>query len=288
VSHGGQERRLDQKRAPALFVSHGSPLASMNEDFANALRRFGAKLRPPRSIVIVSAHWEAMRPIRVTGSRTPTIERDFDGFPSWLESRTYRCPGSPPLAAEIVKRLSSAGLAAMLDMTRGLDDAAWLPLSLVFPNGKVPVVEISIPKPSTPQEMRNIGRALGPLRYEGVLLVGSGGVVYNESQARFDRHEPPTEPWAIAFDSWVRDRLDALDEEALHAYRTQGPHAHLASSTSEHLDPLFFVLGTYQKGDCVHHVFEGFHAGVLSLRSFALAGRRTEDLHLPDALTLGA
>jgi 4,5-DOPA dioxygenase extradiol len=267
-------------------VSHGSPLALLDAEFATALRQFGARLRPPKAVAVVSAHWEAMRPVRVTASRTPRIEPGDEGGAVRTATPTFRCPGSPELAADVVSRLTAANLPAMLDMTQGLDDAAWQPMSLLFPNGRVPVVQISIPTPSTPALMQEMGRALAPLRYRGVLLVGSGGIVHNESRARFDRRGTPTEAWAIAFDAWVRDRLEAMDVEALRAYRAQGPHAHLASPTPEHLDPLFFVLGSFEQGDRVHHLFEGFHAGILSLRCFALAGRRKEDLRLPDPLVL--
>jgi hypothetical protein len=48
--------------------------------------------------------------------------------------------------------------------------------------------------------------------------------------------------------------------------------------TSEHFDPLLFVLGTAGRGDRAWDVYEGFRYGSLSLRAFALAGRRRSDL----------
>jgi aromatic ring-opening dioxygenase catalytic subunit (LigB family) len=41
--------------------------------------------------------------------------------------------------------------------------------------------------------------------------------------------------------------------------------------TSEHFDPLFFVLGALDGRDRVESVYEGVRYGTLSLRSFALA-----------------
>jgi 4,5-DOPA dioxygenase extradiol len=175
-----------------------------------------------------------------------------------------------------------------VDATRGLDSAAWIPLSLIYPSAKVPVLQISLPVPVEPDEMLAIGEALAPLRRDGVMLMGSGGLVHNASRVEFDVHDPPTEPWAMAFDEWMRDRIESLDLDAIRAYRSKGPMAHLAAPTSEHLDPLFFVLGARMAGDYVSTLVEGFHAGTLSLRSFVLAGRRSEDRRLPDELAFGA
>jgi 4,5-DOPA dioxygenase extradiol len=257
----------------------------MDDPFKTALRRFGAQLREPRGLVVVSAHWQSMRPIRVTGARRPQLLYDFEGFPSWLDSLTWRCQGSPDLAQHVVDTLKKAGFSGLVDVAHGIDSGAWIPLSMMFPNGRSPVVQLSLPSASTPRDILQIGRALAMLRHEGCLVVGTGGIVHNLSRIRFD-YQPPTEPWAIAFDNWVRDRLDAMDEEALLDYRVQGPQAHLAAPTSEHLDPLFVVLGTRLEGDRVLHLYEGFHGGNLSLRTFALLGRRADDVRLPDAMAV--
>jgi 4,5-DOPA dioxygenase extradiol len=283
----GSERRARSDRAPALFLAHGSPLAVMNEPYKMALRRFGAKLRDPRGLVVVSSHWHAMRPLRATGSRSPTLLRDYEGFPAWTDSLTWRCQGAPALADEVVDLLRSAGIGGIVDLSHGIDSAVWVPLSLMFPVARSPVVQVSLPMASSPADVRDIGRALTTLRNRGVMVVGCGDIVHNESRARFDRHDPPTEPWAVAFDNWVRDQLEIMDEGVLLDYR-RGPHAHLAAPTSEFIDPLFFVLGARQIGDRAVQIYEGFHAGNLSLRTFALLGKRATDERLPDELTAGA
>lgn len=287
--HDGPERRdRASSRAPALFVSHGSPLVVMNEAYKLALRRFGVRLREPRGLIVVSAHWQSMRPLRATGSRKPAIVQDFEGFPAWVDSLTWKCQGSPALADIVVRALAARNVAAVVDASHGLDSGVWIPMSLMFPNARSPVVQVSLPSASTPADLREVGAALGALRGDGYMVVGSGGIVHNASRVRFDRHDPPTEAWAVAFDNWVRDRLEALDHESLHDYRARGPQAHLAAPTSEHLDPLFVVLGAGLPGDRVVHLYEGFHAGNLSLRTFALMGRRATDTRLPDDLVAGA
>jgi 4,5-DOPA dioxygenase extradiol len=282
---GTDRRDRVDHRAPAVFISHGSPLALVDAAFKQALRLFGAHLRPPKSILVVSAHWQSVRPLRITSSARPDTLHEFEGFPAWLSSLSYKCPGSPALAGQMVAMLTAAGIPAIQDPRRGLDSGAWGPLSLIYPNAKVPVVQLSLPAPATPEEMLAIGGALAPLRRDGVMLLGSGGLVHNPSRARFDEREGSTESWALAFDDWVREHVEALDVAALAQYRSRGPMAHLAAPTSEHLDPLFFVLGARLDGDRVSTLVEGFHATNVSLRSFVLAGRRPADRRLPDELS---
>lgn len=272
------------RRAPALFVGFPSPLLVKDDEYTRALRRFGIQLRAPRGIVVVSARWHSVRPLRVTGSEKPKLLHDYGDYPRWLEAVRYPCSGAPLLALEVVSLLQTAGTPAMLDMGQGFDYSTWMPISLVYSSGNVPIVAISLPAGGSPEDMMAVGRALAPLRSAGILLVGSGAVVCNPHRARHDDHDAPAEGWARAFDEWVSDRLQALDIESLLDYRRRGPHAHVSAPTAEYLDPLFFVLGANMQGDRVVTLFEGFHSGSLSLRTCLLIGRRKDDLRLPDDL----
>ncbi|MBI3856693.1 MAG: dioxygenase [Planctomycetes bacterium] len=257
-------------RLPATYLAHGSPMLAVERDgVTEMLSRWGGALRP-RTIVVVSAHWEARGAVRVTGSPRPPLIYDFSGFPPELYDLRYPSPGDPALAAEIVKRLEESGLKAALDGSRGLDHGAWVPLLHAFPAASLPVVEVSLPVPRTPEEGVQVGRALAPLRDRGVLLVGSGGIVHNLRRVRFDDKQAPEEDWAKEFDGWIRDRVKTLDAAAIAAYRKDAPHASEAVPTSEHFDPIFFVLGAALPGDRVSTLFEGFHYGNLSMRSFEL------------------
>lgn len=260
-------------KTPTLFLAHGSPMLALDEcgDYGRALRRFAASLPPLRAIVIVSAHWEAPAPIRVTAAERPDLIYDFGGFPPALRAIRYPSPGEPGLAAEIGSLFEAAGIAATLDPRRGLDHGVWVPLRLGFPRAEVPIVEVSLPRPRTPEDLLRMGRALRPLRDRGVLLVGSGGLVHNLRHARLDSERAAVDRWARAFDDWARDRIDRRDEEALLAYRELAPDADLAVPTPEHLDPLFFVLGAADARERAITVFEGFQYGNLSLRSFAFS-----------------
>jgi 4,5-DOPA dioxygenase extradiol len=258
------------RRAPALFVAHASPMLALErEGHAEALRRFGGSLGGVSAVAVVSAHWEAPGPIRVTAAPRPALIYDFGGFPRPLYEMTYPAPGSPELANEIVGMLETAGLPAIAELRRGWDHGLWIPLRLMFPAASVPVVEVSLPLARDPQVVSRIGRTLAPLRDRGVLVIGSGGIVHNLRVARLDRKDAPVDGWARQFDDWVRDRVEQRDLVELEAYRDRAPGASMAVAESEHFDPLFFALGAARPEDRLQEVNRGFEYGNLSLASYA-------------------
>jgi 4,5-DOPA dioxygenase extradiol len=242
------------------------------DEYTRALRSWSTRIPRPAAIVVVSAHWQAPRPIRVGTSAAPATIHDFYGFPSELYALRYAPPGAPALAATIVERLREAGTAAEADSERGLDHGAWVPLRFLYPDADVPVVAVSLAAPARPRELLALGRALAPLRAAGVLVFGSGGVVHN--LGRLDRRGElaPVAPWAQAFDDWVRNRLDGGDVDAIAAYERLAPEASLAVPTSEHFDPLLVALGAAVGDGRVDDIYAGFRYGSLSMRSFALSG----------------
>ncbi|HEU5248794.1 MAG TPA: class III extradiol ring-cleavage dioxygenase [Thermoanaerobaculia bacterium] len=261
-------------RAPALFVAHASPMLALErEGHAPALRAFGKRFPDPAGVAVVSAHWEAPRPIRVTAARRPPLIYDFGGFPRALYEMTYPAPGSPALAREIVGLLSEAGVPAVEEPNRGWDHGVWIPMRLLYPEANLPLVEVSLPVPRDPGTLARVGQALAPLRDRGVVLVGSGGIVHNLRLARLDRKEGRVDDWATAFDDWVRQRVQRRDLAGLASYRERAPHADLAVPGSEHFDPLFFALGAAGPEDDVEEVNRGFEYGNLSLASYAFVPR---------------
>lgn len=257
--------------SPALFVSHGSPLIALGEHpIGRALAAFAVETPSPRGIVVLSAHWSAPTPVRVTSSPTSRILHDFIGFPRALLAMEYGCPGDPVLAAEVARLLEDGGVSASMDPDRGLDHGAWIPLRLAYPEARVPVVQISLPRTSAPILVRRMGAALAPLRRTSVLLVGSGGIVHNLRLARLAAADGPVDGWARSFDEWIRERVGLRDHGGIAAFRQVAPHAGLAAPTSEHLDPIHFVLGAELPGDRIQDVYQGFQHGNVSLRSFAM------------------
>lgn len=258
---------------PALFVAHGAPSTVLDRDFGQALGGWAAARPRPRVIVALSAHAEADAVVRVNSALQPKIVHDFRGFPQELYELRYPAPGAPALASAIVSRLMEAGIEAALDRTTLLDHGVWVPLRLLFPAADVPVVALTLPSGRTPGMLLRMGAALAPLRESGILLLGSGGIVHNLRRLSWDDPNGPPEGWAQGFDAWFEERLAALDVAALEAYGERGPSAELAVPSSEHLDPVFFVLGSRGATDRVVTLYEGFRYGTLSLRSFALVPR---------------
>ncbi len=258
-------------RRPALFVSHGSPMIAIEDDpWSRALAEFAARSPKPRAVVVVSGHFEAPGPVRVTASAAPETIHDFSGFPEELFRIRYPAKGDPGLAALVVRLLEESGIRARADAERGLDHGAWVPLRALYPAAEVPVVEVSQPLRRNPEDALRMGAALSRLRDEGVLLLGTGGIVHNLSA--LDPSAPPGQAaeWARAFDSWIAERLAAMDVAGLASYRTTAPHAERAVPTPEHFDPIFVVLGSARTGDRAVTIYEGFRYGTISMRSFAI------------------
>jgi 4,5-DOPA dioxygenase extradiol len=263
------------ERLPAVFLAHGSPMSALGGDsHAAALRAFGDRHGAARAILVVSAHWQVSQPVRVTAWDQAALLYDFGGFPEELYRVTYPAPGSPSAAARVVNMLQSAGQQARFERERGLDHGAWTPLKLAWPDAVTPVIEVSMPF-VPPQELFQLGRALRPLRDDGFLLAASGGIVHNLSRVRLENKDAPVDPWAAEFDSWVAQAVAARKLESLLAYRHTAPHARLAAPTTEHFDPLFVALGAAYPDEPVETIFEGFHYGNLSMRSFGFDQARS-------------
>jgi 4,5-DOPA dioxygenase extradiol len=274
---GPERRRSAGRRVPALFVAHGSPNTVFDHEFGTALRLFAAHQGPLDAAVVVSAHWESLRPVRVTRGPTPELLYDFSGMPSRVDRLSYVCHGSAAVSDQIIALLGDAGIAAVADPSRGFDHGTWVPMSLAFPSARAPIVQVSLPLLAPPDEIVAMGRALAPLRDRNILLVGSGGVVHNLHRLRFSGDTEVPDSWALGFDEWVSEQVGRLDVAALCDYRRRAPHVLESVPTPEHFEPLLFILGACGRGDSVHPVYEGFRHGSLSMRSFAVAGRRRDE-----------
>jgi 4,5-DOPA dioxygenase extradiol len=257
-------------RMPVVFISHGSPMVAITpDDYWEALKWMGEDLPRPKAIVVVSAHWQEERPIRVTSGAHPETIHDFGGFPEKLYLMRYPSPGQPTLAAEISKTLTAGGFPARLE-DRGLDHGAWIPLKLAYPGAEVPVLQVTLRYDLSPADYLKLGSLLAPLRERGVLIVGSGGVVHTFREMRRTGPGEKPDAWAVEFDKWFRDRLAARDFDSLANYRKAHPSGERAAPTTEHFDPIFVTLGASDAKDRVVDVYDGFRGANLSMRTFAL------------------
>ncbi len=235
---------------------------------AAALLSFGQKHDSVRAILMVSAHWQVSRPLRVTAWDQMPLLYDFTGFPDELYHIQYPAPGDPGLAARISSTLRAEDQDTTFDTIRGLDHGAWVPARLAWPEAKIPVLQLSMPF-LTPQELFQLGRALRPLRDDNILIAGTGGIVHNLSRVRPNKNAP-VDSWAVEFDDWVVEQVQARALEKLFDYRRTAPHARLSVPTTEHFDPLFIVLGAAWPDDSFASIYQGFHHGNISMRSFSV------------------
>lgn len=251
------------KPMPALFVGHGSPMNALsNNPWTEAWAALGASLPRPRAVLSVSAHW--YRPgTAVTAMRSPRTIHDFGGFPRELYDVAYPAPGDPGLANRVRDLLAPVDVES--DLSWGLDHGTWSVLFHMFPKADVPVVQLGIDESQPGRFHYRLGKALRPLRDEGVLILGSGDIVHNLHAYAWGRH--PAEPfdWALRFETQCRALIRQRSHQALMDYESLGQDALLSIPTPEHYLPLLYVLGASDANDTVGFPVEGIDGGSVSM-----------------------
>lgn len=265
-------------RMPTLFVSHGAPTFALEPGHAGEqLTALGRTLDKPRVVVIVSPHWRT-RSVEVTSSSTLETIHDFGGFPSALYQIQYPAVGDPSFAQRTVDVLSHAGIEAKLNMRRGLDHGAWVPLLHLYPDADVPVAQVSMPvqlDSGGPAQLDSegayrLGQALAPLAQEGALIIGSGSLTHNLYEFRGDATQEA--PYAREFTTWVRSAVTNNQVDRLRRTLELAPHAQRAHPTDEHLLPLLIALGSALDTSKATVLDGGIRHGVLAMESY-LFGR---------------
>lgn len=253
--------------APVLFVSHGAPTFAIEPGtLGPLLTALGQTLTGITAVLVVSPHWQT-REVQVMTTQQPDTVHDFGGFPSALYDLQYPAPGQPELALEAARLLAEAGFSTGVDARRGLDHGAWVPLVHLLPDAQVPVFQVSMPASLTTAQAVALGRALAPLRKQGVLIIGSGSMTHNLYEFRQGSAQP--QAYAQEFAAWVRAAVAANARTPLINYRTEAPHAVRAHPTEEHFLPLLVALGAQQEGDALQVLDGGgiLH-GMLSMESY--------------------
>jgi aromatic ring-opening dioxygenase catalytic subunit (LigB family) len=246
-------------RLPTYFISHGGGpwpwLPNWRARFTNleaSLARIPVELgRTPRAVLVVSGHWEAPE-FAVMSSAQPPMIYDYHGFPQETYQLVYPAPGAPDLARVTASLIRGAGHPTRLDETRGFDHGAFVPLFIMYPQADVPVFQLSLKIGYDPGAHLALGRALAPLRGQGVLIIGSGLSFHNLQLFGPDAAEP-----SDAFDEWLGDALSAESEKRaaeLIAWE-QAPYARVCHPREDHLAPLFVALGAadHEKATRVYH-----------------------------------
>jgi 4,5-DOPA dioxygenase extradiol len=246
---------------PVLFVAHGAPMLLDDAQWMRELLNWGQSLPSPKSILVISAHWECK--VATLGATTPVpLVYDFYGFPQRFYETMYPAPGAPELALRVRALLASNGLGYADAPERGLDHGAYIPLVAMYPDAAVPVLQLSLPALHEVQLVR-LGSALPSLRDEGVLILASGFLTHNMRFA----FQSGTPAWAREFDTWVKSKLDARELTALTKFR-EAPHASIALPTWEHFAPLLVAVGAAPRAVQISYPIDGFWMnGAFSRRS---------------------
>ncbi len=235
-------------RMPVLFLGHGSPMNAIEEnEFVQGFRKAATELPRPQAILVVSAHWET-RGTQVTAMEQPRTIHDFGGFPKALFDVQYPAPGSPELAAEVKKSITSATVG--LDHSWGLDHGAWSVVKHLYPNADVPVIQMSIDYSLKPEQHYALAKEIARLRDKGVLIIGSGNMVHNLGMVAWDKlNEQYAFDWAVEARERMNKAIISGDHASLVNFRAQGKAFDLAIPTPEHYYPLLYALALQGKDE---------------------------------------
>ena len=237
-------------RLPVYFISHGggpwsfmdetsrAPYSVLARELADMPRAVGVR---PQAVLMISAHWEQPAFTLTSGAAPPMIY-DYGGFPDYTYQIRYDAPGHPQVAENTRALIAAAGLPAALDAERGFDHGAFTPLKVIYPEADVPVVQLSLQRGLDPARHLALGRAIAPLRDQGVLIIGSGLTYHNLREFFTPRAWAPSRE----FDDWLNLAVLGSDPQERARRLTdwqQAPSARTAHPREEHLLPLMVAVG---------------------------------------------
>ena len=253
---------------PALYLSHGAPPLFDDGPWLRQLFDWAQSLPRPKSIVIVSAHWEtAPLALSAPAAHTPLVY-DFGGFHPRYYTMQYPTPDASALARRVAGAMPDSE-PVYQHPSRGLDHGAWVPLMAMYPLADIPVLQLSLPS-HDPGRLLDLGARLRPLRAEGVLVIGSGFMTHGLPFVTRAMFEGVVPAWSSDFDAWVADALARGDVDALAAW-TRAPGMPYAHPTPDHYTPLFIALGASDRPDrAVNTAIDGYMMG-FSKRSIQTA-----------------
>ncbi|QOT79386.1 DODA-type extradiol aromatic ring-opening family dioxygenase [Cupriavidus basilensis] len=266
---------------PTFFISHGGgPWPWMEDQMGGRYDKLKAALQQmprlvqrtgiaPKAVLMISAHWEEPE-FTVMANPKPPMIYDYYGFPDYTYQIQYAAPGAPQLAARVQGLLEKAGLAARLDPLRGFDHGMFAPMAAIYPEADMPTVQLSLKRGLDPQTHLALGRALAPLRHEGILVVGSG-LSYHNLRAFGPAGKAPS----AAFDAWLQQALTTTtpaQRTAALAGWESAPAARQAHPREEHLLPLMVAVGAAEDDIATRVYHEADFAGGITVSSFMFGG----------------
>jgi len=242
---------------------------ALDNAYTRSLRDLAGRLPRPEAVCIVSAHWMT-RGTFVSCQDPPRQIFDFYGFPVELYRVRYEPPGHPALARRTVALLQTVDPEAACNGEWGHDHAGWSVLLHMYPAADVPAYLVSLDMTAPAERHAALGRCLGPLRDDGVLIIGSGNIVHNLRLADFAGMDARPDPRGIAFDTAIKEALAGGDLEALVRYERLGTPARYAVPTADHYFPMLYAAALREKGDPLRFSCEIFQNRSVSMRSFSI------------------
>lgn len=252
---------------PVLFIGHGSPMNGIEDnEFSARWAQMAKEIPTPKAVLVVSAHWYS-RGTMITAMDFPKTIHDFGGFPQALFDVQYPAPGSPQLAKDTATLIHSAQVE--LDHDWGLDHGTWTVVRRMYPEAKIPVLQLSIDYTKPPRYHYELGRELMDLRKKGVLIIGSGNMVHNLRMVAWDKINEPGYgyDWAIQMNDTFKHLIATRDFNPLINYESLGKEARLAIPTLEHYLPLLYTLGLQRSKDEISFFNDKAVAGSLTMTS---------------------
>nr|QED21488.1 DODAa2 [Kewa caespitosa]QED21496.1 DODAa2 [Kewa caespitosa] len=252
-----------------FFISHGTPRMSIDE--RNPARHFlqgwGEKVysKKPKAILVISAHWETDVPTVNAVDHTDLVY-DFYGFPAQMYQFKYPAPCSKDLATRVQELLTSSGFKCAVDKKRGLDHASWVPLMFMYPEADIPVCQLSVQSHLDGTHHYNVGKALAPLKDEGVLIIGSGSAVHPSNDTPHAVHG--VAPWAAEFDEWLKEALTSGRYEDVNNSQSRAPNYKLAHPWPEHFYPLHVAVGAAGENSKAELIHNSWDHGTLGYASY--------------------
>jgi len=263
---------VSETRLPTYFISHGGGPWPWIKDvmpwdmsvLERSLQEMAAEVPTPRAVLVVSGHWEAPE-FTVQTHPNPPMVYDYGGFPDFTYSIQYPAPGSPEVAARVSELLSGAGIPVHQDARRGFDHGTFAPLFVMYPQADVPILQLSLRHGYDPAAHLAAGRALAPLRDEGVLIVGSGLSYHNLRLLNAAGSKPSQE-----FDRWLDSALRAAPAERTRALLgwERAPSARICHPAEDHLIPLMVAVGAAEDEAATRTYHEDRFADAITTSSY--------------------
>ncbi|WP_368643942.1 4,5-DOPA dioxygenase extradiol [Castellaniella ginsengisoli] len=265
-------------KMPALFIGHGSPMNTLEQNgYTDAWRTFGRHLPRPRALLVVSAHWY-FGATAITAMPRPRTIHDFYGFPQALFDFQYPAPGDADLAGEIAELVKPHWVGLDRDQW-GIDHGAWSVLAHVYPDADIPVLQLSINALKPLDYHLDLAARLAPLREQGVMIIASGNVVHNLRELQWRRQDLAYD-WAERFDEAVADQVTQAPGDILRV--VDHPDYDLAAPTPDHFIPLLYLAGLAAAEDRpLEPLVRGHAMGSISMSCFGL-GAAVDLRKVPD------